>query len=182
MKTLVFVTEGTEEIEAITVIDVLRRADVQVQAVSITDLKRYQGAHGIWSSADLLIEDLEKNLDGLGAIVIPGGMEGVKNLKADHKLLALIKEANEKSILLAAICAGPLVLKEAGVLEGRTFTAYPGLEDELGVALEKDDLIRDENILSSRGPATAMAFALAIVEELKGQETRDRVAKDLLFN
>lgn len=182
MKTLVFVTEGTEEIEAITVIDVLRRAEVQVQAVSITDLKRYQGAHEIWSSADILVEDLEENLDGIGAIVIPGGMEGVKNLKADQRLIALLKKANEKAILLAAICAGPLVLKEAGVLEGKDFTAYPGLEDDLGGQVKKDDLVKDGNILSSRGPATAMAFALAIVQELKGKETRDRVAKDLLFN
>lgn len=181
MKTLVFLANGAEEIEAITIIDVLRRGGVDVLGVSITDLKRYQGAHDIWSSADCLIDDI-KGLDDVEALVIPGGSEGVDNLKNDKRVLDLLKEGNDSGKLIGAICAGPLVLNELGLLEGRSYTCYPSLEEGIKGNYQEDRVVVDGNIVTSQAPATAMEFALELLGQIKGSQVKDEVKQGLIFD
>lgn len=183
MKTLVLLADGAEEIEAITIIDVLRRADIDVYGVSIGDLKRYKGAHGIWSSADMLMEDIDlDDLSDIEAIIIPGGTEGTENLAADKRVISLIQKANEEDKIIGAICAGPNVLEVAAILEGVKFTSYPGLESSISGDFQNDNVVKDGNIVTSRGPATAMLFALELVGLLKGNEKKEEVGQGLLID
>ena len=181
MKTLGFLADGAEEIEAITIIDVLRRGGVEVLGLSITDLKRYQGAHGIWSSADCLIDDI-KSLDDVEALVIPGGSDGVDNLKKDERVLDLIKEGHDSGKIIGAICAGPLVLNELGLLEGRSYTCYPSLEEGINGDYKEDRVVVDKNLITSQAPATAMEFALELLGQIKGKQVKEEVKQGLIFD
>ena len=176
----VHLAEGFEETEAITVVDLLRRAEIETEIVSVTGYLPVKGSHGIKVVADILFEDAVYSSCEL--IVLPGGMPGATNLDAHEGLREKLYSFNNQGKKLAAICAAPLVLGHAGVLKGKKATCYPGFEAELtGAELSTDAVVSDGGIITSRGPGTAMAFALAIIEELKGKEAADEIAKGLLF-
>jgi 4-methyl-5(b-hydroxyethyl)-thiazole monophosphate biosynthesis len=182
MTVYVHLADGFEEIEALTSVDLLRRVGVNVETVSIMGRLNVTGAHGIEAVADIVFEDAD--YDNCELIVLPGGLPGATNLAAHEglkqKLLSFANEGRK----IAALCASPAaILAPLGILDGKKATGYPGYEEE---ALEKavrtpGDVVKDGNIITSRGPATAMAFALALVEALCGKETRDKLAKDLLL-
>ncbi len=177
---LVHLAKGFEEIEAITIVDILRRAQLDAHFVSTTGETLVVGAHGIAIDANYLFEDI--NYKYCQMIVLPGGLEGSNGLK-DHKGLCneLLKFASENKGI-AAICAAPMVLGELGIVDGRKATIYPGMEDKLnGAKHVSDNVVRDGNIITSKGPATAMEFALAIVEFFKGKEASQELSRGLLM-
>lgn len=177
-----YFTTGTEELEFVTVLDVLRRAGIEVKTVSADVMTRYNtGAHRIPIITDIGIGEI--NDDECDMIIIPGGMTGVENLCAADMLSSQIRVLHEAGKPLAAICAGPIVLARQGVLKGRKATIYPGLEAEItgaGAEYVDDRVVVDGNIITSQGPGTAMEFAFAVVEFLEGRETADEVRKDML--
>ncbi len=181
MKTLVFLADGFEEVEALTVVDYLRRVDIEVDMVSINKDKEVQGAHGIKVIGDKLIKDIQA--DDYEAAVIPGGLPGATNLQENKDVIEIVRKLNEKEKLLAAICAGPVVLQEAGVIKDKNFTCYPGFQDNIKDGNYSDQAtVRDGNIITGKGPYLAVDFALEIVDYLLGSEKKDELKKDILYN
>jgi len=178
MKTLLFLANGFEEIEALTVVDILRRAKVDISTCSIMDENMVKGSHDIMVIADVNIDDIDEN--SYDVFILPGGMPGAKNLKEDKRVLNIISNAFEKDKLIAAICAAPIVLEEAGILKGKKATSYPGYLNENGdYDFSEDIVVIDGNVITSRGPATAAFFAFAILEKL-GIETKS-LKESMLF-
>jgi 4-methyl-5(b-hydroxyethyl)-thiazole monophosphate biosynthesis len=175
-----FLADGFEEVEVVTVVDFLRRADIKVYITSIGGAT-VTGSHDIILTADKMLEQLPDNLD---ALIVPGGMPGAANLAKSEAVLNLIRKTYENNKLVAAICAAPaLVLGASGVLNGRNFTCYPGFEKQLteGV-LKTDRVVQDANIITSRGPGTSAEFAIAIIEYLLGKEPANAVKQGTLQN
>jgi 4-methyl-5(b-hydroxyethyl)-thiazole monophosphate biosynthesis len=173
--------DGFEEVEALTAVDLLRRVGVKVETVSIMGRLNVTGDHGIEVIADIVFEDAD--YDSCEMIVLPGGAPGANRLSEHDGLKQkLLSFANENR-RIAALCASPnVVLAPLGIIDGRKATGYPGFDGNMGkVILTSGDVVKDGNIITSRGPATAMAFALAIVEELCGKDKRDELAKGLLY-
>ncbi len=176
----VYLAEGFEEIEALTVVDVLRRAGVDTKTVSVTGERMVCGTHGIPVEADLLFEEADHEACEL--IVLPGGLPGAANLGAHSGLTDQIRSFAKVGRNLAAICAAPMVLGACGVLEGKQATIYPGMEAELAGGKATDqNVTEDGNVITGMGPALAMEFALKLVETLKGESVRAEVAEGLLF-
>jgi len=176
----VHLADGFEEIEALTVVDLLRRADIGTETVSVTGRLPVTGSHGIKVVADILFEDAVYG--ECDFVVLPGGMPGAANLDAHEGLREKILSFHNQGKGLAAICAAPLVLGRAGVLEGKKATCYPGFEKELkGAEAVTDAVVSDQGVITSRGPATAIPFALAIIEAVKDKETADSIAGGLLY-
>lgn len=179
-KILVFIAEGFEEIEALTVVDVLRRANIQCDMCSITSNKEIKGAHNILVNADKTLEEIKSN--EYNGLVIPGGMPGATNLRDNNKLIDLVKEFNKDKKLIAAICAGPIVLSKANIIKGKEVTSYPGFEEDLKEGLYKEDLVvQDGNIITSRGPSSAMYFAFRILENFKKDSVKE-IKEDMLLH
>jgi 4-methyl-5(b-hydroxyethyl)-thiazole monophosphate biosynthesis len=178
-KAFVYLAEGFEEIEALTIVDVLRRAEIPTIMISVTGKLEVNGAHNITIIADILFE--KADYDGASILILPGGMPGAKNLNAHEGLKKKLKEFHEQGERVAAICAAPLVLGGIGILEGVEAACYPGYEDRLtGAKLRYDPAVKSGKIITSRGPGTALDFSLTIVEELKGKEAADQLARNLL--
>ena len=176
----VHLADGFEEIEALTIVDVLRRAKIETETVSIMGTLPVTGAHDIRVIADIIFEDAV--YDNCELIVLPGGMPGATNLDGHERLREKIQSFENQGKKIAAICAAPLVLGHAGVLKGKEATCYPSFEDELtGATISEEDVCVSGNIITSRGPGTAMAFALELVRQLKGDKVRDLVAKNMLY-
>lgn len=169
-KVNLFLADGFEEIEAITVVDVLRRAGVDIKTVSITNDKEVRGAHNIIVKADKIFESsFETDADML---VLPGGMPGTSNLEAHAGLKDLLKDFAAKGKYIAAICAAPSVLGKLGLLQDREATCYPGFEKHLKGAQVKDiPVIQHGNFITSMGPGTALDFAMKLVELLVNNKT-----------
>lgn len=177
---VVFLANGCEEIEALTQIDVLRRADIEVMGVSITTEKIIKGAHGIDFIADCTLYDVD--FDKVDMVVLPGGLAGRNNLMNCKEAVTVCKKFNEVGKMVAAICASPSVLGENGILEGRSATCYPGFENQCyGAIMSDDNVVRDGNIITSRGPATAMEFAVELVRAIAGDAVAEETAQGLLF-
>ena len=175
----VLLADGFEEIEAITIVDVLRRADVQVRTLALKS-KTVQGAHGIAIEADALL-DHEQSKDW-DLVVLPGGQPGANTLRDDPRVASLIERQFGQNRKVAAICAAPIALGAHGMLKGRHATCYPGFEDQLRDAkLTLEPVVVDRDITTSRGPGTAMAFALNLVEQLQGKSKADSVRKGMLL-
>lgn len=172
--------DGFEEVEALTVVDLLRRADIDVMMTSITGERLVHGTHGVNVEADMLFNPaVMKDID---AVVLPGGMPGAANLDADEQLAALLKDAAAKGAAVAAICAAPMILGHHGLLEGKKATIYSGMEGELYGAEHADGtVVIDGNIITSMGPGTAMDFGLALIAYLKDEKTSAKVRADLLY-
>lgn len=174
-RVLVPLAGGFEEIEAVTVIDLLRRANIEVVAASLVP-GRVKGSHGIALEPDM---ELDAALAGdFDMIVLPGGMPGAANLAADPRIIAVLRRMAEDGRPTAAICAAPSVLAKAGLLEGRRATSFPGFlsaESAAGIRLTDEPVVSDGTVITSRGPGTAMDFALALIEHLQGHAARRRV-------
>lgn len=178
MKTIfVFLTTGFEEIEALATIDILRRAELNVKSVSLTESKQVTGGHQIPVVADLLFDEVDFATAKM--LVLPGGTTKFNEHEAMKKELLAFASKGEK---VAAICASPMVLGGLGLLKGKKATCYPGFEQYLeGAILETDKaVIVEENITTGRGPGLTIDFALSLVEQLAGKEKRDTVAAGLL--
>ncbi len=176
VKVFVPLAEGFEEIEAITVIDVLRRAGIRVDTAGAPGVV-VTGAHGVKVWTDKKLNDIQpEEYDG---IILPGGDPGYKNLARMTNLTEWIKKMNEQKKLIAAICASPLILARAGILENRKATIYPGMETEIPYP-RGDRVVIDGNIITSQGPGTAMEFALKIVEMLVGGKKAAELRKALV--
>jgi len=159
MRLIVPLAEGFEEIEAVAVIDILRRANIKVDVVGIED-EIVSGRNGVKVLCDKIIADVKpEDYDG---IVLPGGNPGYKNLENNQQVINLIKALNNKGKLVAAICAAPTILEKVGVLEGRRATCYPSLKDRIKNYVD-ERVVVDKNIITSKGPGTAIEFALEIV-------------------
>lgn len=176
----VYLADGFEEVEALTVIDILRRGGVDVKSVSVTSDKTVHGTHGINVEADILFEDA--HYDDCEMIVLPGGMPGASNLEEHEGLREKLIEFADNDRKISAICAAPMVLGSNNILKGRKATIYPGMEDRLvGADAAADGVVTDGNIITGQGPAFAMDFALAVLRSLKGNEVTDEVAEGLLY-
>ena len=178
-KAYVHFAEGFEEIEALTIIDVLRRAEIPTEMVSVTGHRQVSGAHGIKIIADIVFEDVDYN--NAAIVILPGGLPGAKNLQDHAGLSKVLEEKAAKNEPIAAICAAPMVLGELGLLEGRDAACYPGFEEHLTGASVKYDLsVKSGNIITGRGPGAALNFSLQIVEDLKGKVVADELAKGMI--
>lgn len=176
----VHLADGFEEVEATTIVDLLRRAEIETKTVSIMDDKLVNGAHGMQLQADLLFD--EADYDTCDMIVLPGGMPGALNLRNHDDLGEIITEFAMEGKGLAAICAAPMVLDARGALNGKTATIYPGMQSELNMAFHIDSgVVEDGNVITAKGPAYAIGFALAIIEKIKGKSSADEVAEGLLY-
>ena len=179
-KVLIFMAEGHEEIEALTVVDLLRRAGIEIEMVSITGNKRVPGSHGITTVCDKLIETV--NFDTADMLVLPGGMPGTLNLELCELLMDQVHGFNTSKKGLAAICAAPTVFGKAGILEGKKATCYPGTEkDLLGANVSTDAVCHDGHIITSRGMGTAIPFALEIIKTFKGEAVAQQMAKAIVY-
>lgn len=178
-KAYVHFAEGFEEIEALTIVDVLRRADIPTEMVSVTGKRQVKGAHGIKIVTDKVFEDV--NYTEAAIIILPGGMPGSKNLKEHKGLCEVLKNKAAANEPIAAICAAPMVLGTLGLLNGKEVVCYPGYEKYLTGATVKYDLtLKSGNILTGRGPGAALNFALEIVAEIKGSELAGELAKGMI--
>lgn len=176
----VLLANGFEEIEAVTIIDVLRRAEVAVTTLSAgTSGLEVAGSHGVTVRADkTLAKGARESWD---MVILPGGIPGATNLRDNPEVQALIKEQHRQGRRLGAICAAPIALGAAGILEGKKATSYPGFEKELkGAICVGDRVVRDGNIVTSRGPGTALEFALEIVSDLCGKSVAENLRKGML--
>ncbi len=180
-KLCIFMADGVEEIEALTVVDLSRRAGIDIDMVSIMGKKQIDGSHKIKFEADLLIEDM--NPDDYDGLVCPGGLKGTENLMGDERVADLIRKFFSEGKLTAAICAAPTVLGAAGILEGKKATCYPGKEDGLtGAEKLTDKVVKDGTIITSRGMGTSIDFGLAIVEYLQDAKAAEELGKKIVFN
>lgn len=173
---LVLLADGFEEIEAVTIIDVLRRAEVAVTTASLVG-KHVRGSHEIAIESDTLLGSV--NIEHFDALVLPGG-PAAKTLRDEPRVLDVIRRAARAGKLVAAVCAGPTALEAAGVLTGKRATAYPG-NPLPSAQLVEERVVEDGNIVTSRGPGTTMAFALKLVERLAGAEVARQTGERLLF-
>ena len=180
-KVLVAVADGIEEIETVSIVDTLRRAGADLTVASAQG-KRILAAHGVVMEADKLIRDcLSEEFD---LVVLPGGMPGASNLKNSEELKSLLIKQNRKGLKYAAICASPaVVLKAHGLLDGKRATCYPSYSNDLGESYCSDAaVIEDQNCITSRGPGTALAFALKLVEVLYSIEKAAELRTEMLVD
>ncbi|MFP5419227.1 MAG: DJ-1 family glyoxalase III [Gammaproteobacteria bacterium] len=177
-RVLVPLADGCEEIEAVTIIDLLRRAQIEVVVAGLRP-GIVKASRGVQLVPDTTLDGvLNEDFD---MVVLPGGMPGAAHLKADERVLALLKKTAAAGGYTAAICAAPMVLAEAGLLDGKQATSYPGFLDALpGIQLSIATVVQDGTVLTSRGPGTAMDFALTLIETLVGADQRAQVEKALL--
>ena len=177
-KVNVYLADGFEEVEGLTVVDLLRRAGIETDMVSIMGRKEITGARKIPVLADKLFEEQ----DDPDVIVLPGGMPGTMHLLENETVNAVIRKFAEEGKLVAAICAAPSVLGAAGLLEGKHATCHPGFEEKLtGATTSEDEVVVDGNIITSRGMGTAIPFAFEIVRYFTDDETVEHVRQGLVY-
>ena len=178
-RALIVLAEGFEDVEAVTVVDVLRRAGVEVVTAALADSLDVMSAHGISMRADALFGDAEK--DDYDVVVLPGGGPGTENLKKSEAVLERLRRQKESGRLIAAICAAPTVLVEAGVLDdGQHVTCYPTCSVDLDRPCAGVPVVADGNVITGQAPGSAMLFALVIVQTLLGDRVARKVAVGLV--
>jgi 4-methyl-5(b-hydroxyethyl)-thiazole monophosphate biosynthesis len=178
-KVLIPLADGFEDIEAVTLIDVLKRAEIEVVVAGI-EKRNVVSAYGkLLLTADTVIEEVD--VESLDMIVLPGGLPGAENLANSPKLTQMLQAMDAKGKTIGAICAAPVALKKAGVLKDN-YTCYPSFEKQINEAgyTDQESVVVDRNIMTSRGPGTAMVFALEIVKKLKGEATYNALRAGLL--
>ncbi|MES9815452.1 MAG: DJ-1 family glyoxalase III [Candidatus Thiodiazotropha sp.] len=179
-RVLVPLAEGCEELEAVTITDLLTRADIEVVTAGLKD-GPVKASRGITLVPDTTLDAVMDQ--AFDMMVLPGGLPGADNLDADPRIHELLKRLNQQGKFTAAICAAPKVLAGAGLLQGRRATSYPGVLDNMDlpqVDVQLERVISDDRVITSRGPGTAMDFALELIEQLSGRETRDQVEQGLV--
>lgn len=177
-RVLVPLAPGFEEIEALTIIDILRRGDVKVITAGTVD-GYIEGLNQVKVLADISLDEV--NPDEFDMIVLPGGQPGVDNLKNDSRVHRIIKSLHEKGRFTAAICAAPTVLSAVGILDGKRVTSYPTSKKDLSMTeYSEDRVVVDGHIITSRSPGTAMEFAIKLLEILCDRETMERVSQGVL--
>ena len=176
----IFMADGCEEIEGLTVVDIVRRAKLEMTTISITDKKEVTSSHNVTFLTDALASEVD--FDGFDAIVLPGGKPGTLNLGASDMGNKVIKKFAGEGKIVAAICAAPTIYGEMGLLEGKNATCYPGMEDKLlGANWQEQPVVVDGNFVTSRGVGTAIAFALTLVTILKDEETAKSLANSIVY-
>lgn len=175
---LIILSEGHEEVEAITIIDLLRRADIGVTIAGLNKIK-VKGAHGITIETDILLERFKGDFD---AIILPGGMPGTNFLKESKAVLSIVYDSYERGLLCAAICAAPIVLNAAGILSAKKFTCYPNFEEQIPEGIfVKEPVVKDGSIITSRGIGTAIPFSLTIISYLYDRSSAETIASQILY-
>lgn len=186
-KTIILLADGFEEIEAISVIDILRRADVECVICSVEDKEAVIGAHQITVKPDVMLKEFIKDgydvlANEYDAVILPGGLPGATTLRDSDRVIEMVKEFFRKDKIVAAICAAPIVLERAGLTEGRTITSYPDcLEDESICNYTGDMVSRDKNIITGRAPGAAANFAYTILEALGLLDKANDLRKGMFF-
>jgi len=176
----IILADGFEELEAVAIIDVLRRAGIEVVSAGLNE-GSVSSARTVKVIPDAMIDEL--NSADFDMLVLPGGLPGSDNLNADKRVGDLIRDFNNKGKVTGAICAAPYVLANAGVLEGKHATSYPSFKEKLGnVVYEENTVVTDGNIMTSRGPGTAICFGLAIVERFLGPEKARQIKEAMLVD
>lgn len=177
----VHLAEGFEEIEAVSIIDILRRAEIETLVVSVTDKREVTGSHSISFTADTLFDEVD--YDQVKMIVLPGGMPGAKNLNNHPGLGKQILRFYSEGKPLGAICAAPIVFGNLQILKNKKATCYPGYEDQLiGANVTGNEIEVTGNIVTGKGAGVAIPFALRIVEMLKSKQLADSLAKKMVYS
>lgn len=182
MKVLVPLADGFEEIEAVSIIDVLRRADLEVVVAGLVG-RDVTGSHGLMLRADVVLRDFQRGaLGDFDGMVLPGGMPGASSLRDDAAVIAGLVELAAAGKLVAAICAAPIALAKAGLLDGIRATAYPAFRDQLGGAevVHNQGVVVSGKVVTSAGPGTAIDFSLQLVAMLAGADVARRIAAEML--
>lgn len=178
-KIYLLLAEGFEEMEALAPVDLLRRAGAELETVSITEEKMVMGAHGIPVCADITMDAIDE--EDLSMLILPGGYPGYVNLDQSQKVRDLLVRTNEAGKTIAAICGAPSVLNGLGLLQGKTATCYPSMEEELDCEVSHKKVVESENIITSRGAGTAIDFALALVEAAVSAEKAEELRKGIVY-
>ncbi|MEW8030480.1 MAG: DJ-1 family glyoxalase III [Candidatus Thiodiazotropha sp.] len=179
-RVLVPLAEGCEELEAVTITDLLTRADIEVVTAGL-QAGPVKASRGITLVPDTTLDAVMDQ--AFDMMVLPGGLPGADYLDADPRIHEMLKRLNQEGKFTAAICAAPKVLAGAGLLQGRRATSYPGVLDNMDlpqVDVQLERVVSDDRVITSRGPGTAMDFALELIEQLSGRETRDQVEQGLV--
>ncbi|MBR2764576.1 MAG: DJ-1/PfpI family protein [Blautia sp.] len=179
-KVYVFLADGFEDIEALTMVDMLRRAQIPVSTVSITDTLEVTTSHQVTLKTDVLFKDCD--FSDADVLVLPGGMPGTANLRAFEPLMDLLKAHYAQGKRLAAICAAPTILSDLGILKGKKATSYPARREDIecGEYLT-DPVVVDGTITTSRGMGTSIDFALCLIAQLAGQEKSEQLAAAIVY-
>lgn len=176
-----FLAEGFEEVEALSVVDIARRAGLVIQTVSVTGQETVIGAHGVPVKADMLFDAATIEQEG-SMLVLPGGLPGATNLAAHEGLRKVILDFNAAERPLSAICAAPMVYGQLGILKGKKATCYPGFEKYLEGAHTTGAMVeQDAHFITGKGPGAAFDFGFAIVTKLAGKEKADEVKAGMLL-
>lgn len=178
-KIVVFLASGFEEIEALTVVDYVRRAGGEAVLAAVEQDKLVTSSHGVTVQADATLRELDPN--EFDALYIPGGLPGATNLAGNAQVRAWVTQFNSEKKVITAICAGPVVLDRLNLLEAGKYTCYPGFEANLETPGRIDEpVVKNGHIWTAKGPAFASDLAFAIVEELMGAEKKEELRKALL--
>lgn len=179
MKLLVLLANGCEEVEALTVVDLLRRAQIEVCMVSVEDSKTIVGSHGITFMADAFFKDFDhQEYDG---VYLPGGLPGAKVLEENKEVIQMVRQMFQQNRLISAICAAPVVLEKAGILKNRSVTCYPGFEKRiLEGKVEKKAVVVDRNIITGRSVGAAMELGIALISYLLGENRGQEIGSQCL--
>lgn len=180
-KVYIFLADGFEEVEGLTVVDLLRRAGIEIETVSIKGTRDVLTSHGISLLADRIFA--ETDFSDAGMLVLPGGMPGTRNLAAYKPLTDLLESFYNKGGKVAAICAAPSVFASLGILKGRRATAYPSFMDKLnGAHTCEETVVVDGNVTTSRGMGTAIDFGLSLIEQLLSREKAAEIAESIVYS
>ena len=179
-RTALLAADGFEEVEGLTVVDLLRRAGLTCDIIAVSDGEEITGSHGIRIGADHSFADTD--FDSFDAVIIPGGLRGTETLLADERVKALLQRFSLAGKLTAAVCAGPAVLAAAGILQGKKAVCYPGQEPRLtGAKICSDPVVQDGCVITSRGVGTSIPFALTIIAYLEDSKTAEQIAESIVF-
>ena len=174
-----FLADGFELVEAMTPVDMLRRAKADIKTVSITDKKEVTASNGVTVIADITLSDISDILPDM--VILPGGMPGASNLRACKKVCDLVCLCNEKEIPIGAICAAPYILGELGLLKGKNAICYPGFEEKLtGAKISNKNCVRDGNIITAAVMGAALAFSSELVSLLYGKEKAEEILRAII--
>ena len=178
-KVHIFFAEGFEEIEAITPVDVLRRAGVDVTTVSVTNSRQVKGSHNIKITTDTILEDVKDTTADM--LILPGGLPGAENLNKNRELILMIQRHSDAGKSISAICAAPMVLGKMGILKDKKATCYPGFEKYLeGANVSTSAVETSSNIITGKGVGAAMKFSLELVAQLIDKQTADELAEKMV--